>query len=231
MIDISRLFFIQFMDKDISRLELRSFVEDFLKKLAVQNAGGKYTAMLNATLAAYEAYFGALANLDVKNAIQQSRTGSMNQTMEAFQKGIQSSGRIIEGNFFGKPELQEFFPLGKAEYSSATLQNIEILMKRMFAAVEKYVTIVGDPIREEFKKYWEDFKAARGDQQTQIAQVGDARKDTEEARLALATLMTENVLDIAKANIGNPEAAKLFFNQSLLEDRNTPQEEPPVNPA
>ena len=106
MIDISRLFFIQFMDKDISRLELRSFVEDFLKKLAVQNAGGKYTAMLNATLAAYEAYFGALA-----------------------------------------------------------------------------------------------------------------------------TLMTENVLDIAKANIGNPEAAKLFFSQSLLEDRNTPQEEPPVNPA
>lgn len=231
MIDLSRYFLVLFMNEKISRQEFRSFVDDFLKKLAVQNVGGNYTTMLNATLAAYEAFFGTLTNLDVKNAIQQSRTGSMNLTLEAFKKGVQSSGRIIEGHFFGKPELQEFFPLGKAEYSQATLQNIETLMTRMVASVGKYVTTVGNPLQKEFEKYLEDFKAARGDQQTQIAQVGNARQDTDETRLALATLMTKNVLDIARDNIGNPEAAKLFFNQSLLEDRNTTQEEPPVTPA
>ena len=217
MIDLSRFFLVLFMGEKISKQELRSFVDDFLKKLAVQNTNGLYDEMLNATIAAYETFFGAITNLDVKAAIQKSRTASMNLVMDAFKKSVQSSGMVIEGLFKNKPGFEEFFPLGRNEFNHAILENVETLMNRLATATATHRTKVGDAIAKEFEAYPELFKASRGEQLTEKAKVGDIRQEAKDTRLALATLMTKNVLQIAINNIGNPDAAKLFFNQSLLE--------------
>ena len=233
MIDLSRFFLVLFMGEKISKQELRSFVDDFLKKLAVQNTNGLYDEMLNATIAAYETFFGAITNLDVKAAIQKSRTASMNLVMQAFKTSVQSSGLVIEGLFKNKPEFEEFFPLGRTEVSEVTLENVETIMKRLVAATATHRAKVGDAIAKEFEAYPELFKEARGVQLTEIAKVGDIRQEAKDARLALAIQMTKNVLDIAKNNIGNTDAAKLFFNQSLLEERGSSavEDTPPTPPS
>ncbi len=233
MIDLSRFFLPLFMDEKISKQELRAFTDDFLKKLTVQNTGGVYSEMLNVTIAAYEVFFGAIADLDVRAAIQKSRTASMNLVMDAFKASMQSSGLVIEGLLTNKPQLQEFFPLGRSEFSQITLEKAETLMKRLASASATHRTAIGDTIAKEFEAYPERFKEARGVQLAEIAKVSDMRQEAKDARLALATLMTKNVLQIAMNNIGNPDAAKLFFNQSLLEDKGSSavEDTPPAPPS
>ncbi len=233
MIDLSRYFLVLFMNQSISKQEFRAFVDDFLKKLAIQNTGGLYNEMLNSTIAAYETFFGTINNLDVKAAIQKSRTASMNLVMQAFITSVQSSGLVIEGLFKNKPELEEFFPLGRNEFNQATLENVETLMKRLATSTATHRTKVGDAIAKEFEVYPDLFKEARGVQLTEIARVSDIRQEAKDARLELATLMTKNVLQIAMNNIGNPDAAKLFFNQSLLEDKgiSAVEDTPPTPPS
>lgn len=233
MLDLSRYFMVLFMEPSISKQELRSFVDDFLKKLAVQNVGGLYNEMLNTTIASYETYFGAISNLDVREAIQKSRTASMNLVLDAFKASMQSSGLVIEGRLQNKPEKQEFFPLGRSEYGQLTLENAETLMKRMATAAGTHRAAIGEDIAKEFEVFPDRFKEARGVQLSEIAKVGDIRQEAKDARLALAIQMTKNVLDIAKNNIGNPDAADLFFNQSLLEDKGSSKNEdtPPTPPS
>jgi hypothetical protein len=217
MMSLERFFENQFDDKNISRQTLRKFTEDHLQRLAVQNTNNVYDALLNSTETAYENYFGALADRDTSFALQQSRTKSMNNVMTNFQKTLRLREGLV-GNYFPKdtPEYLEFFPAGLDEYNRATLLNTETLMNRIITAFTAHTATFGNTTVTEFTNFLTQFKAARGTQLQQKGKVSDATETTEATRDILEIQLTTNVLSIALKNIGNPQAATSFFDQSIL---------------
>jgi hypothetical protein len=217
MITIDRFFENQFDDKNISRQALRKFAEDHLQRLAVQNTNNLYDDLLNNTETAYESYFGALTDRDTSFALQQSRTKSMNNVVGNFQATLRLREGLVS-NYFPKdtPEYQEFFPANLDEYNRATLLNAETLMSRIVTAFTAHTATFGANTVTEFTNFLTQFKAARGTQLLQKGKVSDASENTEATRTILEIQLTTNVLSIALKNIGKPQAAASFFDQSIL---------------
>jgi hypothetical protein len=222
---LKRLFENQFDSPAISRQELRMFTEDHLKKLAVQNTANQYDAMLTNTQAAYTAYFGDIADADTAVSIRQSRTKSMNNVMEAFKSEVVNRRKLII--FILKedsPEFLEFFPGGAKEYSDASLENVETLMNRIVTASTTHQAKLGAETAAVFGTLLTQFQAARGAQLLQKGTVNGVSGKAENSRFALQMLLSENVLVIARNNLGKPEMAKLFFEERLLDNPAVPAE-------
>jgi hypothetical protein len=172
MMDLRKLFKNHFDTKEISDDTLRKFAEIHLERLSANNGTAQFTAMITATTTAYTAYFGAMTNEDTKFAIQQGLTITMKNIVDKFKKYVSQKEGIIRGNF-GKESAayQEFFPLGVTEYSNANLANIEVLMKRIAAAAERYQADLGANLLTDFEAMLASFQNARQAQLTKIGEV------------------------------------------------------------
>ena len=232
--NLENFFEIQFDDPNINRQQLRKFTEDHLKRLATNNTANLYDQLLTDTQDAYEDYFGALNDHDTNSAVQQSRTKSMNNVLSQFIALVSKRAGLIT-NFFDKdsPEYQEFFPHMLTEYSRAGLENVETLMTRMVNAATKHAATVGVALSAEFAALKTAFLTARGQQLTQKTMVDQSSDSSNTTRDTLEVQLTKNLLTIALNNIGNAAAAKLFFDQSIINrpkhndnKEATPQSEP-----
>ena len=235
---ITRYFEVQFDDPNINRQQLRKFTEDHLKRMAQNNDKNLYDMLLTDTKAAYEKYFGFLNDTDTNNALQQSRTKSMENIRAQFSALLGRREGLITNSFLeDSPEYQEFFPHGLTEYSNASLENIETLMNRIITAAAAHADELGANLSLEFSKIKDSFMAARGQQLAQKGAASKASEDTDEAKAELQVQLTRNLLTIALNNIGNPGAAAMYFDQSIVarassggDDENTglgdPQPEP-----
>ncbi len=101
----------------------------------------------------------------------------------------------------------------------------------MVASFETHSAILGAEILEEFRKMKELFISARGIQLSQKAKVSDASGDANTTGLALQLQLTSNVHTAALKNINNPDAATLFFDQSILDLGNSSTEEDTTLPT
>lgn len=214
---LERFFDIQFDNKNISRQQLRKFVEDHLKRLATNNTANLYGELLTETQATYEVYFGALSDHDTNSAMQQSRTKSMQQVLKQFTDLVSKRHGLVINSFDAdSAEYQEFFPHGLTEYGRATLENIETLMTRIITASAAHTTALGNGMVGEFATLKQAFITARGQQLTQKTMVQQASGSSEQTRDALEIQLTKNLLTIALHNIGNTSAAAQFFDQSII---------------
>ncbi len=113
MIRLERLYGNLFSDKQISRQKLRKFTEDHLQRLAVQNENNLFTSTINDTLIAYNAFFGVLSNADTADAIQKSRTKSMQIIFTDFKTRVSDVENLVAYKLKkDSPAYQEFFPQG-----------------------------------------------------------------------------------------------------------------------
>lgn len=239
MISLARLFLVPFDDKAISHGELRLFTEDHLGRMRAQNASGSHAGMFSGMIALTEAKFGTFAGL---LATRESAAGAgegdtiaMNAALKAFKELVRRrEGRVKDK--FGKPspQYEEFFRRGLSAYNQATLETVETLMTHMVVTSTKYQAQVGADMVAEFTAAKAAFVAARGAQTGQGGAVADAIRQREMARDALAEQLMDNLYDIAKMFKRQPDRCADFFNQSLLrEDVSGEDEEetPPVPPA
>ena len=200
--------------------------------MAVQNESNLYTTTISDTLAAYSAFFGVLTNADTADAIQKSRTKSMQLIFTDFKTKVSDAENLVAYKLKkDSPAYQEFFPQGVTEYSKSNLENVETLMERIVAAFETHNAILGTEILEEFRRMKVLFIAARGIQLSQKAKVSDASGDADTTGLALQLQLTSNVHTTALKNIDNPDAATLFFDQSILDLGNSSTEEVTTPPT
>ncbi len=214
---LERFFEIQFDDPNINRQQLRKFTEDHLKRLAQNNTKNLYDLLLSETQEAYETYFGFLNDTDVSNALQQSRTKSMENVRSQFSALLSRRKGLITNSYTeDSPEYQEFFPHGLTEYSTASLESIETLMNRIINAATAHATDLGGNLALEFSKIKDSFLVARGEQLAQKGAASKASESTDESRNALEIQLTKNLLSIALNNIGKPDAAGLYFDKSII---------------
>lgn len=228
MINLETFFKNHFDTKEISDENLRKFAEVHLQRLSANNGGGDFTQMINDTTNAYTSYFGAITDEDTKFAVQQGLTITVNNAVQNFKKAVSQKEGLVRATF-GKdsPQYQEFFPLGLTEYSNATLQNVEMLMKRFETASAAHQAQLGPALSAEFNGYLTAYTNARAAQLLKIGEVADSKTSTSLKRDEVEKELMKNVHLIGAMFVGDVNRCMDFFDQSFLRDKEKPEPQTP----
>lgn len=220
--NFKKLFANFFNDKEISDEELKDFSQDGIARITANNGGGLFTTILNDTVNAHTAYFGAITDKDVKFAVQQSLTMSKDNIVRTFKQTVSEKEGIIKGSFEGgvnSPEYQQFFPLGLTEYANATMGNIEVLINRMVTASGNNAGVLGAAFAAIWVTIQTNYNTARSLQLNKKGEVGVAREAVDTNRLPLELQWCKNLHFIGFTYPGQPDICATFFNQSLLKNK------------
>ena len=205
------------MNPRIIDVRLKMFSEDALARLAAQNTLNQFDAMINDTEAKHIAFYGAIDNKDTVNALQKSRTNSVDNVIEKFIALQQKNDDIIGGKY-GRDSATfiEFFPLKLTEYVHVTKTTIGTLLNRMVQGLTTHVADLGVDMKNQMIAMQHDYNTARGEQVAKKGEAGAVRGDVKSKRLDLAMQWQDNLFDIAKLYKGQPERVTDFFRFNLL---------------
>ena len=222
MMTFSRLFRRWFDDKEISRNELTSFSEDLLSNLTANNPDEQFDPLIAALDPAPEAMGGARTTRASAESIKEARTRATEQLFRTIRETVsRREGRVKDA--FGKksPEYQAFFPQGLNAWSDMTSPQVEPMLGVLINAATAHLPA----LVAEFTGLRDQWVAIRGSQVAQKGTAGSGQLAENAARTALGVVLQRTVLTVAAAFIGQPEMADIYFNQSLLEDPASAEEE------
>lgn len=214
--DLRRFFEVIFDTREISDDKMRAFSEDHIGRIAANNTSNQYDTMLNDTEAAHNDYFGAIDSEATLFAVQQARTLSVDNAMNAFKKAVSQQEGAVRA-FFGKdsPEYQEFFPLGLTEYSSASKLNVESLMTRILNAFTAHTVQLGSGLVTQFTTLKNNYLTARDAQIVKKGEVTASKSATQTSRDTLERQLMKNLLTLSIEFMGDPDRGMDFFDQSI----------------
>lgn len=125
---------------------MQKFAEDTIQRTTANNPGGIYDTLITDTVTQYTGYFGALSDKSTQKAVLESKTLSMENSLQTFKSFVSRQEGLIRSKW-GKdaPEYQEFYPQGITEYTNATLSTVEVLMSRYKNAAAEHSADLGVP--------------------------------------------------------------------------------------
>ncbi len=220
MLDISRFFKNPLANPRISAEELRQFAEDHIGKL---RALPVLPANLNGLLAATKTAFGdfdeKLADRTTYLAAQMSGTITKDEVLQLFRTTVrQREGRVRDKFPKGSAEYAEFFPNGLKDTNRARLGQLPGVLDRFITAADKYQSALGSELLAEFQALKLRFATARARQVEAKGDLAQIRANLASARRVLVMQLGKNILAIASHHLDEPERAKDYFDQSLLQD-------------
>ncbi|MDF1549856.1 MAG: hypothetical protein P1P88_18660, partial [Bacteroidales bacterium] len=194
MINFTTLFKNHFDSGKISDDKLKVFSEDHIQRLNVNNGSGLFTAVINDTVAVHTEYFGHITNEATSQAIQKSRTASVDNIISTFKEEVSRREGLIK-SLFGKDSVTylEFFPKGISEYSSAIKANIETLINRMVNVATIHSAEVGADFIKAFTDIQTNYSSARSEQLNKIGEVKATKTNVKTTRSALEMQLTKNL--------------------------------------
>ncbi len=201
----------------VSNPRLQKFAEDNIQRMSTNNPGGIYNTLISDTTSSYTGYFGALADKALQKAVLEAKTVDMDDKLQIFKSFVSRQEGLIRSKW-GKdaPEYQEFYPQGVTEYTNATLATVEVIMNRYVKSCVKYSADLGVPFVDEITLIQTNFINSRTSQLNLKGVVEGAIANTDTNRSGIETQLMKNVLIIASNNIGNTEAVKTYFDQSII---------------
>lgn len=217
MINLEVFFKNHFDTKEISDDNLKKFTQDHIQRIVANNSSGIYNGMLNATITAYNGYFGAITDEDTKLAVQQSRTITTDNAFDAFILKVRQKEGTVRGLYgIGTAEYEEFFPHGLSEYDVASKANIETLMTRMVVASTAHQADLGVDFVTLFTDLKNNYITARTAQLQQFGLVDSSKSVTSSKRDVVEIRLSKNIMILAGQFLGNPDRANDFFDQSII---------------
>ncbi len=200
-----------------SDLHTKNFSSDMIIKITNRNTQGQYDVPLNLLEARYTAFYGEITNKDIKLALQQSRTRSVDIQIANFKKKLPYISGVI-GNAFPENEgiYQEFFPHGVTEYSNANKTTIEVLLTRLKTGVTTHSGQLTPAFVTEVSGFLLSYNTARGVQLQLKDDVHSAVLTKAQQRENLEKEMTKFLHTLAIEFIDTPEVGRAFYNQNLL---------------
>ncbi len=234
MITITRFFENHLANPQISAEELRQFAEDHIGKLkALPALPADLTALLAPTETAFDAFDEKLAARTTYLAAQIGGTITKDEVLQLFRTTVrQREGRVRDKFPKGSAEYAEFYPQGLKDYNQARLGQLPGVLDRFITAAAKYQATLGPELLAEFNALKTSFATARDGQVEAKGDLAQIRAALAAARNVLEMQLGKNILTIAIHHLGQPERAKDYFNQALLEDPTRTNEDdvtpPPV---
>ncbi|MFN0081409.1 MAG: hypothetical protein ACKVOM_02740 [Ferruginibacter sp.] len=221
MLDLRNFLKNHFDTQQVSDDNLRKFAEDHLQRLAANNPNGLYDNLLTATQPLYDTFHQIIKQEDQTYTQQQGKTLAADAILAEFVTMVSRKEGAVRSEY-GKdsPEYQEFFPLGLNEYHQISKANAEMLMDRMVAAGQRYVTTLGQNFVAIFSDIMQKYIAVRQTQLQMIGKVGSLKSDAENARLELSQQLMRNLLIICANHVGNTGRLDDFFDQTIVRRTN-----------
>jgi hypothetical protein len=217
MINLLRLTNDIFDDKALSDLNLRSFSDNHLIRLANNNPGGVYSPMIASTTVAYTAYFGNMTNEAVKEAISEGLTVDMNIAREAVINKISKQQALVIFLFGdGIGIYQQFFPHGMDEYHQSKLDNLTTILERYQTAANAHLFTTYPTEVSDVTALITAYRNARNAQLSAFSETDTLRTGRRETRKVLTLQLTRNILTLAIDFLENPDRFNDYYDPSLL---------------
>lgn len=220
MIKITRFFENHLANREISAEELRQFAEDHLGKLAALTAApAEITALAAPTDDAFGEFDEKLSARTTLLAAQSADTITKDDAVKLIRSTLRQREGLISNTFpKASAGYAEFFPGGLKEIGSARIGQIPGILDRVITAATKHQSALGAALLTELTTLKTTYTNARSGQVDAKGELAAARDALATARTALELQLGRNILAIASYHLGAPEKAKVYFNQSLLED-------------
>lgn len=217
MLKITRFAENHFDSKNISDAKLKEFAEFNIQGMSNNNPGGIYDTLVTDTTTFYTGYFGAMTDEQTKTSLKEGKTVTMNLKLDAFVEFVRRKEGLIRSQYGeNSAEYQEFYPQGITQYNRMNLAEATILMTAYVNAATVHQADLGAAFATEATNLTTEFETAREDQQSLMMIVSGKKSVTASTRDELEIQLMKNVLTIALNNIGNPEAMKAYFDQSII---------------
>lgn len=204
----------------VSNGKFAKFAFDHYQRLIANNEGGVYDNLIQATQLKYELFTAVLSSTDQHFTLQQSRTKTVDVIMEDFVALTRRFSNYAK-SLFGEAsaEYEEYFPHGLTEYSFCNKTTVQLLLARLSTSVENHKEEVGAKWANDFAALQQSYLHARNAQEESKGTVAGQRGLRNQQRDELAEQLYKNLLTITLNNIGKPEMAKVFFEESMLKIR------------
>jgi len=205
-------------DDKISEANFRQMGFDHNSRMQSNNAGGLLTARAAATDIAFKQYDAVYGSKTVEEAIKKGATfGLRGYTTLALTETRQLEKLVALK--FGNPSkvYLQFFPKGLTEFNNAGKGEWPQLLIRLKTATETHKIILDAATAKKFADLQTGYGTAEGDQVGSKGSVDDFRNLLAQKRQILAFEMFTNLLTICLLNIGNPAAIKTYFDQTIVD--------------
>ena len=218
MIQLESLFSNPFDDLSISMANFRQFGFDHNGKLATNNPGGIYTARIAATDAAFKQFDAVYSSKTVEEAMRKGATFGLGD----FTGKVLTEARLLEKLVtikFGNPSqvYLQFFPRGLTEFNNAGKGEWPALLARLKGGTEKHKTILGLDEAAKYAAFESGYNTAEGTQVEKKGSVEDLRNAVVQKRGLMAVEIFTNFLTIGLNNVGNPTVIKSYFDQTIVD--------------
>lgn len=220
MIQLTKLGENPFDDATISQNNFRQFAFDHLGKLKANNPANIYDPRIAPTQAAFDQFDAVFGSKTLEEAQRKGATFGLTSKVEEILTQARKLEKLV--NFhFSNPSAQylEFFPKGLTELSTAGKGELPNILNRLKASTAKYTATLGGTIAADFATLHTEYMAIEDTQVGKKGAVNDLRTIIEEKRGLLATAMFTNLLTIVQNNLANPMAIKTYFDQSIVDRR------------
>lgn len=226
MRNLTRLFVDLFADKQISVNELLNFTDDHIPKLKKNNPGGIFNTLITDTETKYGIFDTANSKLAADIKEREGETEEVNEALTNFKREIRDAENLISYTFRKKKGVyQRFFPRGITEYTNVSMEEAKEKIQRFVDTLNDYKTDLPAAFIALFVSILTVFKKERGEQVSEKAEVSSGSEALAAAKKEMQLQLSNNILTIAANFVDQPAKAKVYFDQSLLIDRdNTPYE-------
>ncbi len=220
MLDFIKFFINLFLNLPISFERKRAASDDHVSHIVAQNTTGQFDDMLAATQAVHNDLFNNVSDIDTSIAEQKTQTDITDEIMDKFVKRVSKLNSHFESTGFVTSNYYTlFFPQGVQKFTRDTNKgNIINHMNTLINAITAHTTDAGGAsVLTEFQNLKTQFDAAHQLQGQKIGITHGKRTTRNEAEVAWADQLFDNLLTLAKLYKGRPEKLSDFFTQHLFE--------------
>ncbi len=207
-----------FATKDVTLPRLQKFSLDVVHRLASDNPGQAFDALVADLTAFHTALFGSMADTDA--GISQRRTGAQQMwgALADLQHQLEEDEALIDYKSKKNPALRlDFFPNGRTEYARASLLTADLLFGRAEkAALAHAKTLGADFAAAPYTAFYQAFREGRDGTGAGDAQSAQARAAALAHRQDL-TLRLSDAVKLVAAQFPRDEArCAAYFRVGLL---------------
>ena len=220
-----------FATKNLAREDFRDLMAGNLARMAGQNVGGRYTAMIAALQPHHDAYDALLGTQDVNLGERLGNTDAVEKILANFKAFAKKELLVDVAYVFGRQKpndnaLTAFLPKGRSEYSAATLGTLPTLLNRVATLTATYQADLGADLARQAAQFKQDYDADRQTQGVSKGAVQGDSKEEKKLRKAAARQLKLNLLDQIKLHIDAPDDVKALYDPKIFT-----QPSPPDTPS
>jgi hypothetical protein len=208
-----------FGTRDVTLPRLQKFSVDVVTRLAQDNPGGVFTALVADLTAHHAALFGAQAAADAGTSQRRTAAQQMWGALADLQHQLDEDKELLDYKATKTPAIrQAFFPNGRKEYAQATLLTAELLLERAATAAATHAKALGaDFDASLYAGFRAAFRAGRTDTGQGDEQNAKARAQAQNHRQALTQRLTDAVKLVAAQFLRDEARAAAYFRTELLQ--------------